>query len=119
MTLLAGKRILVVEDETIIALDIENALADAGAEVVGGANNVARALELAATPGLTAAIIDLRLQGESAASVVELLVARRVPFIFFSGQAERGAAAAWPAAPVISKPATHRVIIEALLALPA
>ena len=117
MSMLKGQHILVIEDEPTIALDLEDILVDAGAEVVGLANNVSRALELAATPGLTAAIVDLRLRNQSAHPVVERLVQLGVPFVFLSGQTENEAAKAWPNAPRLVKPASLQAIIEALAAL--
>ena len=117
MSMLKGQRILVIEDEPIIALALEDILVDAGAEVVGPANNVSRALELAATHGLTAAIVDLRLRNQSAHPVVERLVQLGVPFVFLSGQADDEAAKAWPDAPRLVKPASSQAIIEALAAL--
>ena len=88
MSLLKGQRILIVEDEPMIALGLEDTLIDAGAEIIGPAHTVSRALELVDTPGLTAAIVDLRLHNEPAGPIIERLAARGVPFAFYSGQGD-------------------------------
>jgi DNA-binding response OmpR family regulator len=117
MSMLKGQRILIIEDEPTIALDIKYVLIDAGAEVIGPANTVSRAVELAATPGLTAAIVDLRLRHQSADPVVERLLACGVPFLILSGQGVSGATQAWPNVPVLTKPVRAQAIIETLVTL--
>lgn len=82
VTQLVGQRILVVEDDAIISLDLESVLAAAGAEVVGPAATVRRALELSDALGLTGAIVDLQLQRESAGPVVDNLRRRGIPLFF-------------------------------------
>ena len=85
-----GQRILIVEEEPIIALDLEGILFDEGAEIIGLAHTVSRALELVDTPGLTAAIVDLRLHNEPVGPIIERLATRGVPFAFYSGQGDLG-----------------------------
>ena len=58
---LAGRRILVVEDEALVAMDLEMILSDAGAEVVGPCLRLARALQFARGSGLDGALLDVRL----------------------------------------------------------
>ena len=94
---------LIVEDEPLIALDLEQALSAAGAKV-GISSTVDSALEAAEAPAVTAAIIDLRLHGQSVRNVVELLATRDLPFIFYSGNAETPTAASWPSVPFLVKP---------------
>lgn len=114
---LKGQRILVVEDDPMISLDLEHTLLEAGAEIAGWASTVSRALELANSPGLTAAIVDLRLQSESARPVAVLLGERSVPFVFYSGQADVEAARDWPEVPLLTKPASPDAIVAAMAAL--
>jgi DNA-binding response OmpR family regulator len=78
-------RVLVVEDEFMIALDISQQLAAAGFEVVGPAKSVAKALGLVAEPGCDVAILDLNLGGETSESVARKLRALGKPFIILSG----------------------------------
>src|SRR5438128_9633366 len=111
--MLRGHHVLVVEDEPLIALDLEQALSAAGA--LGGiANTVAGALEAAAAPAYTAAIIDLRLHGHSVRDVVERIAARDLPFIFYTGQTETPTAAAWPSVPILLKPLPAREVVDML-----
>jgi CheY-like chemotaxis protein len=82
---LAGSRILVVEDECVIVMDMIETFQAKGAEVIGPAASVAAALELAATQKIDGAVLDLNLRGEMAYPVADLLQARGVPFIFATG----------------------------------
>ncbi|HUL08112.1 MAG TPA: response regulator [Candidatus Acidoferrum sp.] len=83
--LLAGRRILVVEDEALIALMIRDLLAEMGATVIGPAGTVAEALALVASERLDGAILDYRLPDGTSRSVADALAARNVPFFFASG----------------------------------
>ena len=111
--MLRGHHVLVVEDEPLIALDLEHALSSAGA-AVSVANTVASALEAAAAPTVTAAIVDLRLHGNSVREVVERLAARDLPFIFYTGQTETPTAASWPSVPCLVKPLPAKEVVEML-----
>ena len=81
----ARPRVLVVEDEAIVAMHLERVLEGAGWEVVGPAGQVDAALRLAWREPLDAALLDLDLRGESGAPVAEALVARGVPVVVLSG----------------------------------
>jgi CheY-like chemotaxis protein len=83
---LAGRRVLVVEDEYFIANDMAAALEECGAEVVGPSASVADALHLIRNCGpLDGAIIDINLQGELAFPVARALSMCHVPFVFATG----------------------------------
>ncbi|TNC47699.1 response regulator [Rubellimicrobium rubrum] len=83
---LAGRRILLVEDDFIIADDVAAAFGSAGAEVVGPAATPRKALELIKqTERLDGAMLDINLQGDLVYAVVDALQARGVPVIFASG----------------------------------
>jgi len=83
---LAGRRVLVVEDDYLIATALCQELEDAGAEVVGPAPDVAAALELLAVEGaINGAVLDVNLGGEMAWPVAEALLAHGVPFAFTTG----------------------------------
>ena len=117
MSILSGHCILVVEDEPLIALNLESVLSEAGAEVIGPALTVAAALQLSVTPGLTSAIVDLRLQNQSARPVIECLVRHGIPFCLHSGQTEMAPENSWPDATVLIKPANDHDIIGVLAGL--
>ncbi len=87
---LAGKRILVVEDESLIAMLLEMALQDEGCIVVGPASRVAEALELAVDgQHLDGALLDVNLAGEAVFPVAEALASRAVPFLLLSGYGDQ------------------------------
>ena len=90
MTALAGKRILVVEDEAMVAAMVEDMLVDLGATVVGPAGSVAKGLDLARNAVLDGAVLDVNLRGERVDAVAALLRERRVPLVFASGYGESG-----------------------------
>jgi DNA-binding NtrC family response regulator len=93
--MLQGQHVLVIEDEPLIALDLEQALISAGA-TASIATTAASALTAVQSPAVTAAIVDLRLHGQSVRETVELLAARKLPFVFYSGHTETPTAATWP-----------------------
>lgn len=101
--MLQGQHVLVIEDEPLIALDLEQALISAGA-AVGIAHTAASATRAAHSPAFTAAIVDLRLHGQSVREAVERLSARDLPFLFYSGHTETPTAASWPSVPFLMKP---------------
>jgi CheY-like chemotaxis protein len=101
---LKDRRILIVEDETMIAMLLEEMLADLGCIVVGPARDVAMALEAVNTEQIDCAILDLNLRGERADPVADALVARGVPFIFATGYGESGIDPRFKNAPVLQKP---------------
>ncbi len=116
---LDGALVLVVEDEPLIALDIREGLAEAGAVVIGPASTVGRALSLTETNDLSAAVLDVRLDGETVFPVAAALADRLIPFVFHTGDAggRDRCAADWPGNEVLSKPAGRAMIVAALARL--
>ncbi len=110
---LSGHRILLVEDECLIAFDVESIIQEAGGEVAAHAPCLAKALELAGIPDLSLAILDFRLGPDNSLPVAAKLHARRVPFIFHTG-CPCEASAAWPQVPAIAKPAAPGALVRAL-----
>lgn len=112
---LAGSRVLVVEDEFIIALDIQASLEEAGATVVGPALTLQQALEFAEKEKFSAAMLDLRLGRDSASPVAQILTERHIPFLFYTGQPPGDPIRrAWPESVTLSKPATGDAIVQAV-----
>ena len=81
----AGRRVLVAEDEFVIALEVGEALRRAGFEVVGPAATAGEAERLAAEEPLEAAVLDLELRDGTAVAAADALAGRGVPFVFLSG----------------------------------
>lgn len=82
---LANCRILVVEDDYLIAEEVIRTLKEAGAEIIGPAPTVQTAMGLAASPDIDGAILDINLRGELAFAVADALHDRGVPFILTTG----------------------------------
>ncbi|HEX2101013.1 MAG TPA: response regulator, partial [Candidatus Synoicihabitans sp.] len=82
---LAGLRILLVEDEAMVAMLIEGMLEDLGCRVAEWATNVGAALEAVDRDEFDGALLDVNLRGEPVYPVAELLAGRRLPFIFVTG----------------------------------
>jgi two-component SAPR family response regulator len=82
---IARRRILVVEDEMLIALMIEDAVQESGGEIVGPVATLEKALKLAEEGEFDAAILDVTIRGGKVYPVAEALLARGIPFVFASG----------------------------------
>ena len=81
---LTGCKILIVEDDPLIAMSLETTLCDTGAEFLGPAHNVAPALKLIDASAPDAAILDYRLENEISARVAARLNQLQVPFLFYT-----------------------------------
>ncbi len=83
---LNGCRVLIVEDDFFIRIDLESILREAGAEIVGPCSGITDAMEALADGQVAAAILDVRLGSETVAPVARALTKHGTPFIFYSGQ---------------------------------
>ncbi len=103
---LAGLRVLVVEDETLVAMLLEDMLGDLGCEVAGTVGRVPQAVELVRDPTqvFDVAILDVNVAGESITPVAQALSERPVPFVFATGYGESGVPEAFRGRPVLQKP---------------
>ncbi len=86
--LLSGRRILIVEDQFLVALHTADVLEGLGCEIVGPAPRVGEALDLARTEMLDAAILDINLAGEMVWPVAAELKSKNVPFLFLSAYSQ-------------------------------
>ena len=115
--LLEGLRVLVVEDNLLLAEVTKILLEDSGCEVVGPAGWLQRGLELAQAEPLDGAILDINLHGEMSFPIAEVLRVRGVPFIFVTGYEDRSIVPmAFRSAPRLDKPAPEGNLIEAMVA---
>jgi CheY-like chemotaxis protein len=102
---LVGRRVLVVEDEMMIAMLVEDMLAELGCSVVGPAHALDAALNLAKTEsGLDAALLDVNLGGQPVFAVADALRAKGVPAIFSTGYGDAGLRDVDRGSPVLQKP---------------
>ena len=110
-----GLRVLIVEDETLVALLLEDMLADIGCTVIGSASTVNGALETLRQTAPGAVVLDINLGGEQSFPVADVLSSRGVPFMFATGYGERAPIPEELAsAPVVQKPYTLEVVENAL-----
>jgi CheY-like chemotaxis protein len=112
--MLNGLRILVVEDEALIAMLLEEFLAEAGAEVLGPVDSVAGAFALMRPELPDAAVLDINLGQETSAKVASALSAAGVPFVVATGYGAHGIAPEYGNATVVPKPYMPDDLIEAL-----
>lgn len=84
--MLEGKKILIVEDEVMLALDLRFAMEDMGADVIGPCHGLSRALEVAEGAPIDGAILDVDLGGEAVFPLADRLRRRHVPFVFHTGR---------------------------------
>ena len=102
---LAGLRVLVVEDNAALALELSAIVSSLGAQPIGPVSTVAAALERVAREPLNAALLDVHLTDGKAWQVADALTARRIPYVFCSGYGEEsGLHAAYAGAPTVGKP---------------
>lgn len=113
---LMGKRILIIEDEYLIASDLKRALTSAGAVVVGPAGTLETALSLA-EQDLDLALLDVNLDGDRSYSVANRLRHRSVPFAFLTGYDDWALPPAYRDVPRFGKPFTIAQLIDELTAL--
>lgn len=108
-------RILVVEDELLVAMEMEDLLVEHGCTVIGPAGDIDGALTLIANESLDAALLDLNLSGEAAVPLASALCSRGVPFIVVTGYSKNQSAAPemWDA-PVLEKPVDHQSLLRAI-----
>jgi DNA-binding response OmpR family regulator len=112
-----GCRFLVVEDETLIAVLIEDALVEMGCEIVGPAGRLDRAMQLANDGEFDAAILDVTIRGGKVYPIAELLVARGIPFAFASGYGDWALPEALRDRPRLMKPFALRALNEQIKSL--
>ena len=99
-----GLRVLVVEDEIMVALLLEEMIAELGHQVVGPVGRLGRALEAAGTEAIDLAILDINLDGKEVYPVADALAARDIPFAFVTGYGREGLRAAYQGSPTLPKP---------------
>ncbi len=112
---LAGKRVLVIEDESLLTMMLEDYLEDFGCEVAGTAARLNNALEKAAALSFDVAILDVNLHGEQTFPVAAALSTRNIPFVFATGYGTAGLPSELKFIPVLQKPFQQADLEKALL----
>jgi CheY-like chemotaxis protein len=114
---LRGKRILLVEDEPLIAMDIESQLISAGCEVIGPAGTVTRAKRLIAELAFDAALIDVNLAGQPVDELAAALRKKRIPFAFATGYGGKGLPRGFRNTTILAKPFDSDQLLPVIQAL--
>ena len=111
---LQNLRVLVVEDEALVAMMIEDFLSDAGCVVVGPAATVAEAMDLLRHNSIDAATLDVNLGTEEVRPVAEILEAAGTPFILVSGYDRENVFQLYRRWPLLQKPFTRESLTRTL-----
>jgi two-component SAPR family response regulator len=114
---IAGCRILVEEDDLLIAVLIEGALQDIGGEIVGPVATLEKALKLVEEEKFDAAILDVTIRGAKVYPVAELLLARGIPFVFATGYGDWALPEELRDKPRLMKPFTAAALEEQIRSL--
>jgi len=101
---LSGRRVLVVEDEFIVAWNLEDMLAELGCVVVGPAARIDQALVMIDTGAIDMALLDINLDGLASYPVADALAARSVPYAFTTGYEGDNMRVGYQTSPVLRKP---------------
>lgn len=113
-SLLLEARILVVEDEALIALDVSQAIEAEKGTVIGPARSVSEALDVLAHETVHAAILDRTLLDGKATPVAVLLIEMAIPFIFYSGTRPDSLKEEFPTISIFQKPTAPEHLVHAL-----
>lgn len=111
--LLRGLRVLIVEDEAMLASLLEDYLTDLGCEVIGPALHMKDAIQLAREAAIDGATLDVNIVGEKVYPVADILTERGIPFVFITGYGAAGLRECDRGLPVVQKP--H--FLETLIAI--
>jgi CheY-like chemotaxis protein len=112
----ADRRILIVEDESLVAMLLETILEDMGCVPVGPAATVEEGLRMASDTGrLDAALLDVNVAGRQVFPIAEALRDRGVPFVFSTGYGEGGLPDEWRGQATLQKPFTEAAVRDALM----
>jgi CheY-like chemotaxis protein len=110
-----GRRVLLVEDEAMIAMLIEDMLEDLGHELVTVANRLEEAIAAARNEAIDLAILDLNLGGVLTYPAADVLAERGIPFIFATGYGSGGLKEAYAGRPALQKPFVQQALGDAIV----
>ena len=106
----AGKRILVTEDEFLVALVVEETLQSIGCSVLGPFADLAEATEVATREQVDAAVLDINLRGEMVYPLAEHLHLQGIPFVFTTGYAVKDVPEEFRVFECLQKPVSKRTL---------
>jgi CheY-like chemotaxis protein len=111
---LRGARVLLVEDEAILAMSIEDMLRELGCDVIGPALSPAEAHELVLSEAIDAAVLDINMGEGVSFEMADMLQKRSVPFCFSTGYGAAGVAPRHAHVPVLPKPYSQQSLAAIL-----
>jgi CheY-like chemotaxis protein len=101
---LSGQRVLVVEDEAVIAMLMEDLLDELGCVVVATVARPDQAIEVIETQAIDVAVLDVNLNGNNSYAIADTLIARDIPFLFATGYGDHGVKEDYQSHPILNKP---------------
>jgi two-component SAPR family response regulator len=110
LRLASGNRVLLVEDEILVAMMMRDLLTESGLTVVGPFGRLSEAMIAAVHQDLDAGIIDVNLGGEFVYPVADVLVARGIPFVFVTGYGVESIDDRFGQVPIIKKPVQRQAL---------
>ncbi len=114
-----GKRILVVDDEPLLLMDLEETLTNSGCIVVGPASTLPQAKVLIGKAEFDAALLDVNLGGQRVDDLAAALTQKNIPFAFVTGYGREGLPPSFRHAPLIGKPFSQQQLLEVVRQLVA
>lgn len=115
--MVARRRILVVEDDWLIATDHTDILEEIGYQVLGPVSSVSATLQMIDGLHIDAAVLDLNLNGQASYPIAELLILKGVPFLFVSGYSVHDLRKEFAEVRLLSKPVDKTALLSAVDAL--
>jgi PAS domain S-box-containing protein len=109
-----GRRVLVVEDELLVATEIGRSLSEAGFDVIGPVRSVDEAMTALEREGCDLGVLDVNLGNETSEEIARELAVRKTPFVVVSGMARKDVPPALRAAPQVPKPVDQKVLLMEL-----
>jgi len=111
-SILDGRRILVVEDEPMIALDLQEALRDVGATVLGPAGTALKAIGVIEAGKIDCALLDIKLGEEDVSAVAMSLERRQIPMVFVTAYEDERIPRGFETRPIVHKPYNQNTLLS-------
>ncbi len=110
-----GNRVLLVEDEILVAMMMKDILTELGFSVIGPFSRLSEAMVAAVHEDINAGIIDVNLGGEFVYPVADVLAARKIPFVFITGYGVESIDSRFEYVPIVKKPVQRQVLQKIFL----
>ena len=111
---LVGLRVLIVEDEPLVAMSLSEVIEAEGCIIAGEAGTIADALAIVATATFDVAVLDLNLHGKQADEVASAILLRGRAVVFATGSGASGVASKFHGWPILCKPYTDEAVLASL-----